>query len=75
VDAKQHRFHWNRWSELVEDETDNVVAKLVRNKRDSRDIGKLVIKARREFSQDFIDSTVLSALIIQQKADEASSYF
>lgn len=75
VDSKQHRYHWNRWSELVEDDTDTVVAKLVRNKRDSREIGKLVIKAGREFSQDFIDSTVMSALIIQQKGDEAKSYF
>jgi len=75
VGPDQHRFHWNRWAELVEDDTDNVVAKLVRNKSVSSNIGKLVIKAGRDFSQDFVDSTVMSALIIQQRDDESSSYF
>jgi len=59
----------------VEDDTDNVVAKLVRIKSGSREIAKLVIKAGRGDSPDFIDSTVMSALIIQQRSDEANLYF
>jgi hypothetical protein len=63
------KYHWNGQSELVEDATGNVVAQLCPARDNLQH--NLVIKSH----QNLTDQIVMTALMVQERADEAKSYF
>ena len=67
-------YHWNGQSELVEDGTGHVVAQLssVVNDGHRGKSGKLVIRGD---NQRLRDPIVMTAMMLQEQADEAGSYF
>ena len=72
----EHKFYWNGHAELVEAKTGEVIAQLssvTSDKQDSK-IGKLVIKPHGQ-SPKLIDLVVMTALIVQERSDEARAWF
>jgi hypothetical protein len=69
------KYRWNGQSELVEDATGNVLAQLSPAKDTLQDkSGNLVIKSQGIY-QNLTDHIVMTAFIVQERADEAVSYF
>jgi len=69
------KYHWNGQSELVEDATGQVLAQLSPAKDALQDkSGNLVIKSHGT-DPSLTDHIVMTALIVQERADEATSYF
>lgn len=69
-----HEYHWNGHEELV-DEKGNVLASLSWVTGAKEKIGKLVIKPGGQHEQHLTDLIVLTALIVQERSDEARSWF
>lgn len=68
-----HNYHWNSNLELLDDQTGGVVAYMsVAKNAEARRSGELVIK---EEGYALRDPIVMSALLVQERFDEANSCF
>jgi hypothetical protein len=69
------KYHWNGQSELVEDATGKVLAQLCPAKDTlQHKSSNLVIKSHGAY-QNLTDPIVMTALMVQGRADEAASYY
>jgi hypothetical protein len=69
------KYHWNANAELVEDATGTVLAELSSTKSmHQHKSGRLVIKSTGTLL-NLTDPIVMTALMVQERADERRSYF
>jgi hypothetical protein len=68
------KYHWNGQSELVEDATGKVVAHLCPAKDNLHKSSNLVLKSYGTYRK-LTDPIVITALMVQGRADEAASFY